>query len=107
MPITGLRNLCTPSLIYLVVSLAAITVLLVQNYGNTNVFCLGEYTCQVSSTSLILIIKIIYVLFWTWVLNLICRAGATPLAWILVIAPFILFFLLLIAFTRLEPKLTV
>lgn len=103
MAITGLRNLCTPSLVYLAVSLAAMTVLFIQNYNNTNIFCLGEYTCQVSSTTLLLMIKFIYILFWTWILNLICRAGATPLAWILVIVPFIMFFMLLLAFTNLAP----
>ena len=92
MAITGLTNLCTPAYIYLVISLIAIIVMAVQNYGNINIFCLGTYTCDVSSTGLIFIVKLIYVLFWTWILNLMCRAGAEPLAWVFVLLPFILFF---------------
>lgn len=96
MAIAGLTNLCTPSMIYLVISLIAISVVAVQNFGNENVYCLGAYSCQVSSTVLVFIIKLVLVLFWTWVLNLICRAGATSLSWFLVLLPFVIFFILLI-----------
>jgi hypothetical protein len=92
MAITGLTNLCTPAYVYLVISLIAIIVMAVQNYGNINIFCLGTYQCDVSSTGLIFIIKLVYVLFWTWILNLMCRAGAETLSWIFVLLPFILFF---------------
>jgi len=95
MAIAGLRNLCTPSYVYLVISLIAIVIMAIQNYGNVNVYCVGSYSCVVSSTMLIFLIKLIYVLFWTWILNLICRAGATPLSWFFVLVPFILFFLVI------------
>ena len=95
MAIAGLTNLCTPSMVYLVISLIAIIIVAVQNFGNENVYCLGSYSCQVSSTVLIFIIKLILVLFWTWVLNLICRAGAPSISWFLVLLPFVIFFLLL------------
>lgn len=97
MAITGLKNLCTPASIYLVISLIAILIMAVQNYlnGSTNVYCLGSYSCVVSSTVLIFVIKLIYVVFWTWILNLICRAGAPALSWLLVLFPFLLFFVLL------------
>jgi hypothetical protein len=95
MAIAGLKNLCTPSYVYLVISLIAIIVMAIQNSGNVNVFCLGTYSCDVSSTALIFLAKLIYVLFWTWILNLMCKAGATTLSWIFVLFPFILFFLIL------------
>lgn len=90
MAIVGLRNLCTPSYVYLVVSIITMIVMIYQNYGNLNVYCLGSYSCTVSSTVMIFVIKIIYILFWTWVLNLICKAGAPGIAWFLVLLPFIL-----------------
>jgi hypothetical protein len=34
---------------------------------------------------MIFIIKIVYVIFWTWVLNLICQQGYTPVSWLLVL----------------------
>ena len=98
MAIAGLRNLCTPSYVYLVISLIAIIFMALQNYGNVNVYCLGSYSCVVSSTMLIFVIKLIYILFWTWILNLMCRAGATSLSWFFVLFPFILFFLVLFLF---------
>ena len=92
MSVAGLRNLCTPSYVYLVISMIAIIIMALQNYGNVNMYCLGTYSCIVSSTLLIFLIKLIYILFWTWILNLICRAGAPSVAWFLVLLPFILFF---------------
>jgi hypothetical protein len=95
MAIAGLKNLCSPSYVYLVLSIIALVIMAIQNYGNINVYCLGSYSCVVSSTLLIFLIKIVYILFWTWILNLMCRAGATTFSWFLVLFPFILFFALI------------
>ena len=95
MALVGLKNLCTPAHVYLVISMITILIMGFYNYKNTDVYCLGEYSCKVS-TLIVFIIKIIYVLFWTWILNIICSAGATNVAWFLVLLPYILFFLLLI-----------
>lgn len=91
----GLMNLCTPAYIYLVISVIAIIIMAIQNAGNTNVYCLGAYECDVTSVTMIFVIKIIYILFWTWILNLFCRAGAAWFSWLLVIFPFLLFFIIL------------
>ena len=91
----NIRNWCTPAYFYFIISVIAILIMSVQNYGNTNVYCLGDYTCGVTSTFLVFVIKILYVLFWTWILNLMCNAGASSIAWFLVLIPFILMFLLL------------
>jgi hypothetical protein len=96
MAITGLKNLCAPAGLYLILSLIALVIMVFQNIGSENIYCLGSYTCDVSSVSLIFIIKILYVLFWTWVLNLICKAGFPSVSWLLVLFPFILFFILII-----------
>jgi len=53
------------------------------------------HSCNVSNTYLIFAIKLVYVLFWTWILNLMCNAGASGIAWFLVLIPFIIMFLLL------------
>lgn len=92
MAITGLKNLCMPSLVYLVFSLIALILIAAQNAGNLNIFCLGTYSCDVSSVALIFVIKLIYILFWTWILNLMCAAGAETLSWILILFPFFIFF---------------
>ena len=91
----GFRNLCTPASVYLAISLIAYSIMLFQNYGNNTVYCLGIQSCDTSNVTLIFILKFMYILFWTWILNIICRAGATPIAWILVILPFLLMFVMI------------
>jgi hypothetical protein len=97
MTITGLRNLCTPSYVYLVISSIALIVMLYQNIGNVDTYCLGSYSCNVSSTALIFIIKAVYILFWTWILNLMCKANASNIAWLVLLLPVIIMFVLLAA----------
>jgi hypothetical protein len=90
-----MSDLCTPSLIYLMISMIGIAMSIIQNLGNNNKYCLGMFTCEVPSVVLIFIIKIVYILFWTWILNLICQAGHVNIAWFLVLLPFILLFVIL------------
>jgi len=95
MTIKGLKNLCPPALLYLVISFIAVFIMAFMNYGNEQVYCLGYYSCNVSSVYLIFILKLIYILFWTWILNLICGAGFPIISWLLVLFPIILFFVLI------------
>lgn len=87
------RNLCTPAMFYLVISIFAWIVIFLQNAGNTSKYCVGSFSCNVPSTILIMFLKLIYILFWTWVLNLICKNGHKYISWFLVLLPFILFFI--------------
>ena len=95
MAIVGFKNLCAPALFYLVISLITVFIIAFYNYGNERVYCVGYYTCPVSSIYLIFIIKLIYIIFWTWILNLICRAGLPIISWLLVLVPIMLFFVLI------------
>ena len=95
MNIPGLKNMCTPAYVYLVVSTIAMIVMLFQNLGDNNKYCIGSYSCNVSSVFMIFILKALYILFWTWVLNVICRGGAPGLAWFFVLLPYILMFILI------------
>jgi len=93
--ILGLKNLCLPAKVYLIISAIALIIIGIQNFGNSNIYCLGIYSCNTSNISLIFVLKLLYVLFWTWVLNIICRGGAPGVAWFLVLLPYILFFILI------------
>lgn len=93
--IRGLKNLCAPAYFYLVISIIGLVVIAMQNYGNVDKYCLGYLSCDVSNTTLVFIIKLLYVLFWTWVLNLICDAGFPSLSWFLVLFPIVLSFVLI------------
>jgi hypothetical protein len=68
-----LKDLCTPAMLYFVISMIALIVVLFQNLGNTNSYHVGSFSCRVPNTAAVFIVKLIYVLFWTYVLNLICK----------------------------------
>jgi hypothetical protein len=67
----------------------------IQNIGNSQLYTLGNFSCQVPSTIAVFIFKLVYILFWTWVLNLMCKDGEESIAWLLVMLPFILLFVIL------------
>ena len=92
----NLRKLCTPSFIYFIISLFGLTLLGLQNLSNdNNSLCVGNYECTVGNKLLVFIINGIYILFWTFVLDLMCKAGYSELSWIIVLIPILLFFLFL------------
>ena len=89
------KELCSPAALYFVISILGLVMILFQNLGNSNSYHVGNFSCRVPSTVLIFIIKLIYILFWTWILNLICKDGHTGVSWLLVLLPFILLFVLI------------
>jgi hypothetical protein len=90
-----LKELCSPAMIYFVISMIALIMVLFQNLGNSNSYCIGSFSCRVPNTSVVFIVKLIYVLFWTYILNLICKDGHTNLSWLLVLLPWILLFVMI------------
>jgi hypothetical protein len=98
----NISSLCMPAMIYFVLSILAILIVLIQNLGNSNRYQIGNYSCRVTNTAFVFIVQIIYILFWTYVLNLICKDGYPVLSWILLFLPFIVFILLFIFFLLLQ-----
>jgi hypothetical protein len=90
-----LKELCTPAMLYFVISMIALIMVLFQNLGNSNSYNVGSFSCRVPNTALVFIGKLIYVLFWTYILNLICKDGHTSLSWLLVLLPWILLFVMI------------
>jgi hypothetical protein len=90
-----MSELCTPALVYFVISVIGFLMCILQNLGNTSRYHLGSYSCPVPSTLMVFILKAIYILFWTWVLNLICKSGHKEISWLLVLLPFILLFVIM------------
>ena len=91
----SLNQLCTPSYIYFIISFIGLAFVAIQNIGNSQVYALGNFSCRVPSTIAIFILKLVYILFWTWILNLMCKDGEESIAWLLVLLPFILLFVIL------------
>jgi hypothetical protein len=103
MAIVGFKNLCAPAMFYLAISFISLAVIAFFNFGNEHVYCVGYYSCPVSSIYLIFLIKIIYVIFWTWILNLICRSGLPIVSWLLVLLPLLMFFTMIGLFIVRSP----
>jgi hypothetical protein len=89
------KNLCTPAFIYLFISVLIFTVIAIQNFGNTTKYCLGYYECELPNTFMVFVFKAIYILFWTFILNSLCKAGYREISWFLVLLPLILLFVIL------------
>lgn len=92
-----IRKSCTPAYIYFIISLISIILIGFQNIGNVKNYCVGKFECEVTSTIGVFIIKMIYVLFWTWMLNVFCRAGYKNIAWFILLLPFITMFIFIAA----------
>lgn len=69
----SLSKLCSPALLYFVI--AAISIVI------------GIFT---KFQPLSIMVKTLFVLFWTWFLNFLCNKGHSGIAWFLVLLPFIL-----------------
>ena len=85
-----IQKLCTPAYVYLVISVFGMISMMLQNAGNTNLYCVGNFECAVPSTAAVFVGKAIYIAFWTFVLNALCKAGYKKVSWFLVLIPFIL-----------------
>jgi hypothetical protein len=90
-----LSQLCTPSYVYFIISVLALTISVIQNIGNNKKYTLGMFSCRVPSCITIFIVKVIYIFFWTWILNLMCKDGHSGIAWFLVLLPFVLLFIIM------------
>tara|TARA_B110000495_G_C22439609_1_gene275895 strand:+ start:175 stop:489 length:315 start_codon:yes stop_codon:yes gene_type:complete len=89
------KDLCTPAALYFSMSIFALCIVLLQNLGNTNSYHVGSFSCRVPNTTAVFIAKLIYVLFWTYILNLICKDGHVGLSWLLILLPYVLLFVIM------------
>jgi hypothetical protein len=87
---SSIRSLCPPALVYLMASLFVMFMVVAQNLNNSNSVRIGTmFSCRVPSTVLVCLMKLAYIGFWTYMLNLICRDGHVGLSWFLVFLPWI------------------
>jgi len=90
-----LMKLCTPATIYFVISLIGLILLGIGNLGNNDRLCIGSYSCNVGDNTVIFVLNAVYILFWTFVLDLMCKNGYGSLSWFVLLLPFILAFMFL------------
>ena len=82
--VSAFKSLCLPSKVYFILAVVGVllTVISPSVFGNVSL--------------LMQLVHLVYIVFWTWVLHLICRAGYKWISWVLVLAPFVLMFLVVL-----------
>lgn len=93
-----LKKLCSPAHAYLVISVISLVVMTLQNMNNSNRYCIGNYFCETENKISFFIMKIFYIIFWTWILNSLCDSGYPGVSWVVAMFPFIMMFLLIASF---------
>ena len=91
----NIKELCPPSLIYFIISILTLLVIFIQNLENKTNYKVGSFFCRVQDTNFIFFMELLYILFWTWILNLICKDGHSGISWLLVLFPYLLFFVII------------
>ena len=84
--------LCMPAYIYFMISIVALSLVILQNLinGNMKELCVGAYSCTVPNVVVLFVLKVMYVVFWTVVLDAFCKYGLKQLSWFMVLFPLIL-----------------
>ena len=85
------KNVCEPAMLYLFLSVLALIMVALQNRDSFG-YCVGKYECDFINKPLAFIMKFVYILFWTWLLNTLCKRGYRNISWIVVLFPFLLYF---------------
>ncbi len=93
----SLKELCKPALFYFIMSIVGLLIVAFQNIGNNHELMVGSNMLKVENSPVIFIVKLLYILFLTWILNLICKDGHSVISWLLVLMPFILIGLMTLA----------
>lgn len=57
-------------------------------------------TIAVSNCMFVLLIKFAAIVFWTYIMSLMCRDGNSALAWLLLLLPFVVAFMAMAALSR-------
>lgn len=84
------NRLCTPAFVYLLVSSLSLVLLMIQNANNTNTLCVGNLICDVDNIPSLFLLNFSYIIFWTFILDSVCKAGHKQISWLLVLLPYLL-----------------
>ena len=90
----SLRKLCTPAHLYFILSITGLVLMGIQNFnGEEKLLCVGSYNCKVNSKTFLFIFNALYILFWTFILDLMCKAGYKDLSWLVLLLPILVYFI--------------
>jgi len=87
------KELCSPAKFYFIIATISYILMVAQNINCKERFYLGTYSCE-QNTPVILFLNALYIVAWTWIINLICSVNKT-ISWVIVLFPFIMLFIIL------------
>jgi len=92
----AIMKVCTPSKIYFIIAVILLFLSVINDMQNKDKskVCLGTLKC--TNKPLYYFMNVIFILFWTWVLNKLCTTGWVKLSWFLLLFPFFLLIALFI-----------
>ena len=94
--IKNVEKLCTPAMFYLGLSTLSILSMLIQNILNPDAYCCGSFQVRTPINKFFYFaFKILYVVGWTYILNVLCKKGYNKLSWLLVLLPLIMMFVII------------
>ena len=102
------KSLCTPAQLYFGLSALSILALFIQNCLDPYNLCIGSFSAPSPiHNTVFFMMKVFYIVLWTWIINKSCKSGWTKLAWLIVLFPFISGFVLigLLIFTLQNQKI--
>jgi hypothetical protein len=90
----AVMKLCTPSKIYFFIAIILLFLSFVSDLKNKDKdkVCLGKLKCK--NKPLYYFMNILFIVFWTWILNKLCSYGWVKLSWFLLITPFVILVIL-------------
>jgi len=89
------RKFCTPARLYLYISIFSMVLIMIQNGGNGDVFCVGQAKCPANNLPAIFIGQALYIAFWTLILQSLCKGGYESISWFVFLFPLIMFFVII------------
>ena len=90
------NKICTPAQLYLAISLVAVISILIQNCEDNTVYRVGDMVVKTPCHNLAFFaVKVLYIILWTWLLNLLCKKGFRGISWLLVLLPIVGMFVMI------------
>jgi hypothetical protein len=89
-----LTSLCKPAQLYLGMSVLIVLSQCYQNIGTPHIFTCGLMKASSPINNVFfLTLEILYVLGWTYILNILCKCGHTKISWLLILSSLVSMFL--------------
>lgn len=87
------QSLCLPAQIYLGLSVFSILMIFFNNLITGNYYC-GLFKCKTILEKIYYFsFKVLYVMFWTYILQKFCSTGYTNVSWFIILFPYFLMFI--------------